>query len=367
VTAIFAIGVIGVLIPGLQPQLLGALAAEGRLSAQALGILAAAELLVMGLSAGLAGAFLSVDRLRPIAVAALVTTAAADLVSPFADAGALFAARAVAGLGEGVAIWIAIGFIVRTERPDRWSGVYLAVQTLAQLALASLIAYFAATSTGGFFALGGVTLAGLLAVAWMPRSFAPLTNDGGRGGLPSARGLIALAGVLVYLGYVVAVWVYLEPLANELGIPPSIVHLIAPVSLAMQVLGAGLATYVSGRLPARATILAVGAINLGILAILRAPPSPAAFLVATSLFGFLWLFVLPFQIPLVIAADGSRRAALLIGGAQLTGSSLGPLAAGVLIGDRDVSHVIGFALVCVIAGIAALVAASGRLRGWGAL
>ncbi len=101
VLAIFVVGVIGVLIPGLQPQLLGALAAEGRLSVAALGILATVELLAMGIAAGAAGFVLPVTRLRATAGVALLVTAAADLLTPLLDTGPLFGARIVAGLGRG--------------------------------------------------------------------------------------------------------------------------------------------------------------------------------------------------------------------------------------------------------------------------
>ena len=355
VLAIFVVGVIGVLIPGLQPQLLGALAAEGRLSVAALGILATAELLAMGIAAGAAGFVFPITRLRAVAGTALVGTAAADLLTPLLDTGPLFAARVVAGLGEGVLIWIVIGFIIRTDRPERWSGIYLAVQTLAQFALASAIGYVAATSAGGFTALGAVTLAGLLALPWLPRAYPPLVVSDDMGGLPPTRGLVALGGVVLYLAFIVAVWVYIEPLGLERGISQATIHLVAPLSLGMQVLGAGAATLLAGRLPVRGTIVIVGLINLGLLAIMAVPPSAAAFVVATAAFGFLWLFALPFQIPIVIAADPSRRAAMLIGGAQLTGSSLGPLLAGVLIGDRHVAHVLWFGAVCAIAGVAGLI------------
>jgi DHA1 family inner membrane transport protein len=357
VLAIFVVGVVGVLIPGLQPQLLGALAAEGRLSVAALGILATVELLAMGIAAGASGFVLPVTRLRATAGVALLVTAAADLLTPLLGTGPLFGARIVAGLGEGVLIWIAIGFIIRTDRPERWSGIYLAVQTLAQFALASAIGYVAATSAGGFTALGCVTLAGLLGLPWLPAAYPPLTASDDTSGLPPARGLVALGGVVLYLAFIVAVWVYIEPLGLERGISQATIHLVAPLSLGMQVLGAGAATLLAGRLPARGTIVAVGLINLGLLAVMGAPPSAATFVVATAAFGFLWLFALPFQIPIVIAADPSRRAALLIGGAQLTGSSLGPLFAGILIGDRDVAHVLWFGAVCAIAGITALIGA----------
>jgi hypothetical protein len=367
VLAVFVVGVIGVLIPGLQPQLLGALAAEGRLSVAALGILATVELLAMGIAAGGAGFVLPVTRLRAIAGVALLVTGAADLLTPFLGTGALFGARIVAGLGEGVLIWIAIGFIVRTDRPERWSGIYLAVQTLAQFALAGTLGWFAAGSAGGFTALGAVTLAGLLALPWMPRAWPPLAVSDDAGGMPSARGLVALGGVLAYLAFIVAVWVYVEPLGLAHGLAPATIHLVAPLSLGMQVLGAGAATLLAGRLPARATIAVVGSINLALLAIMAAPPSAAAFVAATAAFGFLWLFVLPFQIPIAIAADPSRRAALLIGGAQLTGSSLGPFLAGLLIGDTDVVRVLWFGAICAVVGIAALIGAAAARRPAGEL
>ncbi|GAA0301447.1 hypothetical protein GCM10009087_09010 [Sphingomonas oligophenolica] len=363
VLAVFVVGVIGVLIPGLQPQLLGALASEGRLSVSALGTLATVELLAMGIAAGGAGFVLPVSRLRAIAGAALLVTGGIDLLTPLLGIGALFGARIIAGLGEGVLIWIAIGFIIRTDRPERWSGIYLAAQTLAQFALASVIGYVAAGSAVGFTALGIVTLAGLLALPRLPRAYTPLEAGHEAGGTPSARGLIALGGVVAYLAFIVAVWVYVEPLGFRHGIAAATIHIVAPLSLAMQVLGASAATLLAGRLPARATIMVVGLINLALLAIMAAPPSATAFVAATALFGFLWLFALPFQIPIMIAADQSRRAALLIGGAQLTGSSLGPLLAGLLIGDQDVIRVLWFGAFCAVMGIAAMVGAASLRAG----
>ncbi|WP_404367026.1 hypothetical protein AB5I39_11980 [Sphingomonas sp. MMS24-J45] len=181
VAAILVVGVIGVLIPGLQPQLLGALALEGRLSVAALGGLATVELLAMGIAAGAAGFILPANRLRAIALCALLATGLIDLATPLCDRGTIFAARIAAGLGEGVLIWIAIGFIIGTARPERWSGIFLAVQTLAQCALASIIGLFAASTSGGFGTLGVVTLAGILAIWQMPDAHAVSAGDAAGG------------------------------------------------------------------------------------------------------------------------------------------------------------------------------------------
>ncbi|MGN6499408.1 MAG: hypothetical protein ACTHKM_04590 [Tsuneonella sp.] len=360
VAAILVVGVVGVLIPGLQPQLLAALAAEGRLSISALGSLATVELLAMGVAAAGAGFVLPASRLRLIAAGALIVAACADIATPSLAPAALFAARVAAGLAEGVLVWIAIGFIIRTAHPDRWSGVYLMVQTLAQFAIASVLGAVAAGSFAGFGLLAAVTAAGLLFVPLVPAAYAPLERDPEASGRIPGRGVAALAGVLFYLAYIVAVWVYVEPLAAARGVPERLVHLIAPLSLAMQVIGAGAATVLAGRFPPRLTILSVAAINAALLWLMGAPPSSTVFIAATAAFGFLWLFAMPFQVPLVIAADPTRRAALLIGGAQLAGSSLGPLAAGMLVGERDLTPVLWFGAASLLVAVTLLLAASRR-------
>lgn len=362
IAAILLVAVIGVLIPGLQPQLLGALAAEGRLSLAAVGSLATVELVAMGVAAGMAGAVLPAGRLHAIAAPALIATAALDIATPHAAGAAIFAARIGAGLGEGVLVWIAIGFIVRTARPERWSGLYLAVQTLAQFAVASVFGALGASSSTGFTILAGITAAGLLAIPLLPRAYPPLVAvDAAAGAQLGMRGIVALLGVLLYLACVVAVWVYVEPLGLARGVPEAWVRAVAPLSLAMQVLGAGAATFLAGRIPPRATIVAVAAVNLGLIAVMAAPPSAQAFVAASAAFGFLWLFAMPFQIPLVIAADPTRRAAQWIGGAQLAGSGAGPFAAGMIAGER-VGVVPWVGAAALILGVALLLAASIRRR-----
>lgn len=355
--AVMIVGVIGVLIPGLQPQLLGALLAEARLSTSALGLLATAELLAMGIAAGTAGWLLSVNRLRAIAASALIATAALDLLTPFASGAGLFAARIAAGFGEGVLIWLAIGLIVRAARPERWSGIYLAFQTLAQLALATAMGVTIiplAGSAGGFYLLALVTALGLAALPWIPRAYTGLDHGDTAGTALPARGIVALIGVTLYLAFIVSVWVYIEPLGLQRGIDAATVRLVAPLSLAMQVAGAAAAAALAGRLPARSVVAGIAVANLFLLAVMAAPPSAAAFVVATAIFGFLWLFAMPFQVPILIAADPSRRAATLIGGAQLIGSSLGPFVAAFVVSDKDVGPVLWFGATCAVTGVFAL-------------
>ena len=306
----------------------------------------------MGIAAAGAGAILPLSRLHVTATVAIVAAAGLDLLTPEATGQGVIAVRAGAGLAKGVLVWLTIGLIARSPEPPRQSGLYLAAQTVAQLAVATglaLVVVPLAGARGGFLALAGVTAIGLAALPWLPRRYRPL-DDGAHGadGRIAASGAVALAGVVAYLAFTVAVWVYVEPLAAERGVGGRALAAIAPLSLAAQVVGAGVATLLAGRWRAVPTLLATGGANLILLAVMGTTASAAAFLVATTVFGFLWLFALPFQIASVIAADPSRRAATLIGGAQLIGASAGPFLAATIVGKDTVQPVLWFGGACVV-------------------
>ena len=360
-TAVLAVGVVGVLIAGLQPQLLGALAREGRLSASALGDVATAELLAMGVAAGGAGIVLPAARVRAIAGVALVALAALDVGTGHVAGRGLLAIRAIAGLMEGVLVWLAIGMIVRTAHPARWSGLYLMVQTGAQFALSAAFGLWVIPrggSSGGFAWLGMVGLFALFALPWLPRRYEALAAAGqGAAGTIPMRGWMALASIASWLAFVVAVWVYVEPLGLQRGLSHDEVAIVAPLSLAMQMTGAGAATLLAGRVRALPVLLISAAANLALLGAMGAPPSAVAFIAATAAFGFLWLFAMPFQLPVVIAADPSRRAAELVGGAQLVGASLGPFLAAKLVSDADVDGVLWFGVAALAISLVLAVAA----------
>ena len=97
------------------------------------------------------------------------------------------------------------------------------------------------------------------------------------------------------------------------------------MSLACQVLGGATATLLAGRLRWFPALMFCALVNVGCLLAFAALPGESLYLLTSGVFGFLWMFSLPFFVPMVIAADPTRRAAVLVGGAELTGGSLGPL------------------------------------------
>lgn len=364
ISAVMIVGIVGVLIAGLQPQLLGALAREGRLSDTQLGLTATIELLAMGLAAGGIGLLIKPVRLRTITAAATIIVVLADYVTPSLSGGEVMLARVVAGLASGVLIWITIGLIARTAIPERWAGIFLMTQTLAQFGVAAILANVIPVSGahGGFLALGAISLIALLCLPFLPRSYPPLDRGEEATALPPRAGMAALISVLIYLAFVVGLWVYLEPLAIRGGVDSGAVALAVPIGLGAQVAGALLATLIVGRVKALWVVLATAALNLVLLAIFGAGPAAALFLAATGMFGFLWMFIMPFQLELVIIADPTRRAATLIGGAQLIGSSLGPLLASLLVGEKQVGNVLWMGAACILASTLIVVGLQFRRR-----
>ena len=149
-------------------------------------------------------------------------------------------------------------------------------------------------------------------------------------------------------------WVYAEPLSKQAGNDPSTVGIAVSVSLACQVAGGAAATWLSTKWNWLATILGSAVLGIGVLIGFAALPPAWAFIALSGAFGFLWLFVLPFAVPMMIEADPTRRAAVLGGGAQVVGGSFAPFVASFLVTDTDARGALAFGGVCLV--MAALIA-----------
>lgn len=351
ISAILSVGITGVMIAGLQPLLLGSLQVEGRIDASQLGHAATAELLTMGTAAGLAGAWLKPTGLRWIGLVSGLLLALIDGLTLKVSAEGLTLVRAAAGIPSGIMIWITIGMITRAPRPERWSGIFLTLQTLAQFGLSAFLTAFVVAkwgANGGFLALALVSVGAGLAALAGPKAYAPLHHAHTPGGLPTLRGAAALAACFLFLACIVGVWVYAEPLSRQAGHAPSVAGVAISLSLAFQVLGGGAATLLAGRLSWFRVLLGCTLADLALLAVFTSLPGAVVFLAVSAGFGFIWLFLMPFLVPMTIEADPTRRSAILLGGAQLLGGSLGPLLASALVTDADARGALAFGAGCLV-------------------
>lgn len=338
--ATFWVGLIGVLFPGVGPLLLGGMEASGRLTAAQIGVAGMAELVAMGIGAAVVGPLFGERRLRLAAATCGLLLAALDVATTRTSGDLLILLRALAGLPAGAMIWLITGMIVRSPRPERWSGLYLTIQTLLQLGVVTAIGAVVMGRfgpNGGFLVLAGLTVSAAVAGLAVPGGYAPLPEAADNPkGLPSPRGWVALAAVLCFQAFILAVWIYAEPLSRQSGHAPNVASAAFAVSLAAQVAGGAAATALAGRLSWFWSLTTAIALAILALFVMAALPSAAVFLAASAVFGFVWLFASPFLTPLAIEADPTRRAALLGPGASLLGCGAGPLLASFVVSATDV-------------------------------
>ncbi len=352
------IGSVGLLILGLQPVLLGALYTEGHVSGDELALVATAEMIAIAIGSAIVAMLLSAHKMRWKSAALLLLLALANVWTAYAaGANTLMAARALAGLAEGGLVAIATELIARSRRAERIGGYFVTMQTLAQCALALLLALYvipAAGSAGGFIVLAIVCVASLVVAYIVPADYADLPKDENLANVVTVPSITALLSIFCYFMFFGAVWAFLEPLGAQFGIDGRTVGLIVSASLAVQVLGAMTATAFEARIDYRLAITAIGAVALVSSLVLASGPGLTTFWVAALVMGFILLFIVPYQIRLAITADDTRTTVLLVPAAQLFGLAIGPIAASLLIDGKDFRPVPEFAAASAVASVALL-------------
>lgn len=351
-------GVVSLLFAGVLPALLGALGDEHRLHARYFGLCAALEALTMGLTTGAAGVIIPPKRLRLIGLIATLALAAFDFASLGAGEDKILILRTLAGVAEGILLWISVGMIARSEMPERWAGVFFTGSTSGQLVLAlafALVVIPKYGADGGFFALGLATLLGLVGIPRCPDSYGPLPGSEGAAGPPPLRGWIALLATLLYVASGAAVAAYLQPLAHESGLSADVARTALWMSLAAQIGGAAAATAVAGRMRYLTAFIVSSVVFLANWAVMGFAIGGWIFIAANTIGGFFSVFVAPFLVPMTIEADPSRRAALQSAGAQLLAGALGPLVSSQIVSDSEVRGVLILATGFLAIGLAVIV------------
>jgi predicted MFS family arabinose efflux permease len=339
--AALAVGAIALLMPGLQPILLGELVAHHRITLEGVGLVAMGEIIALGLGVILGNSLLSLGHIRRTLLVAAAVAAALDVLTvPLQGDLAFAAVRTLCGLAEGVLVWVTTCFIVRTAAPDRLAGVFLTTQTLAQAAMALLLAVAVIPYSGwqgGFVALAVLSGASLLLAPALSPRLAPLVEAGsGRPAVNLTTGLTLLVA-FCQMGAIGSLWAYLDPLGRRAGLGAEAVQMLISVVLGLQVVGGTIASLLVRR--GRAVPILMGAALLQALIALAiyhvTGAAVARFAALCGLFGFLWLFSMPFHIRLALSADATGRVAVLVPGIQLLGVACGPLLASAFVANDD--------------------------------
>lgn len=331
---------VGLLMLGIQPMVLGGLQTANRLSVPQMGYAATVEMLALGAVSALLAARAAHRNLRLWGLVGCVALVVANGAGLAASGFGFVATRALAGAGGGVLIWLAVGLVTRRPDPARVNAIFLGAQALSQGALAALIP---ATVEPRFGANGSLLVLGGLAVLMAPLLFlvpdklSEVRAETSEGPALQVSSLSGLAVAFLAMAGIVGLWVYVEPIAAAEHIAPKLVSLAIAASLGAQVVGAAIIVALDRWIRPAIGLIGVGLAFLAVTAVLAWVGSSSAFFAATLAFGLLWTFALALFLPLLIAADPSRRAAMFLPGAQLLGSSAGPLLAGAFATDTNIN------------------------------
>lgn len=347
-------GVGGLVLSGAMPLLLGALAGEGHIPVERIGDTAMAESLAMAATNAVFSAFVPTTRIRPIGAVALLALAAIDLATGWARDWGVVGVRALAGVPEGILLWIMISMVVRSKTPERWSGVFYTGLTLLELGLVAALTGFVLPR---FHAIGAFAVgAGLIALCaplalLCPRAFAALPGGATRAGAPPPRGWLALCVTFLFTASVAGVAIYFVPLAKQAGLSAGIAGAALTASLGVQILGSAMATALAGRIRYYAVLLFTGVVVLASWAAFASMPPAWLFIGGAMAIGFVFLFSSPFQVPMLIEADPSRSAAAQSGGIGLLGGAVGPFLASRVIAGHNVVAVLALGAAMLIAAM----------------
>jgi predicted MFS family arabinose efflux permease len=350
------VGAAAMLVLGIQPELLGALADEGRLPAAALGRLAMVEVFALAAGSAIGPYWMTGRRIRTkttlvcigLAVACFGIYAAHTLV-------ALYVLRALAGIFEGLAVGSTIAIVTHTRHPDRVNGVLLAVATIPQILAAYLLPVAITPRWGGNAGFGLLGAFALISTVGAFRLVSPpqrMRHIESKGWLRSPAVLIALMAVVTQNAGIGAAWNYIEQLGSQHRFAPDEIGLALSASLGFQVVGAFFVSWVGWRTPHRLALLAGVVLQTAVVLALAQTDHFTFYFFETCVFGLFWLALQPFQIQQLIMLDPSRRAVLLVMPLSLVGLSLGPLLASFVVSQGDVRN--AFWMAAAIFGLSAI-------------
>ncbi len=340
------IGTVALMVLGVQPILFGALVEDGRLTESTLGLVATLETLALALGAVVGPWLLNRGGIRLKTVALAVLLAALNLAVFWARTPLqVCILRAAAGFAEGMLLGAAIIILTFTRHPERMNALFLALSTIPQVFAAYLLPV---TLMPKFGSNAGFGLMAVLAVLAVPAALAlpdrppkgpaePTRDDAGSARVWTVWTIIALIAITLENAAIGAAWNYLEQMASEAHLAPSVVGTAVAGTLTFQVLGSFAVAWVGWKLDYRLALvggcllLAVDSLLLG------AVHTSGAFITLACLFGLLWLALAPFAVKLAIALDPSRRIAMMITPLVLVGLSLGPLVASAVVTHADVT------------------------------
>ncbi|MGP7795549.1 MFS transporter [Sphingomonas sp. CLY1604] len=349
-------GSAALLIVGIQPILLGALASARVLSEPQVGIASMLELFSLAVG-GVAGpGLLNKGSLRRRVMLMSVLLIAINLVMPLlGSAIAVFVARTLAGFIGGLIVGACYLILAHADNPSRTNAIFMAVSALPQIVAAYTVPLFVTPllgTYGGFIVYAIIIGLALLCSSMIPRDQVA-KNPEATGKLQVTPALVVLLlAVTAQMAGIGAAWSFMERYGQLAGYSASGIAIAFAASLVLQLVGALLYAWKSEQLPYRPLqIVGPLAVAASIVPLIWGA-SEVFYIVLLSVFGALWLFIQPMQISFAVDFDPSRWTAVILGPLALIGLSCGPLVSAFFVREDSVSGALECSIVLLVASSA---------------
>jgi hypothetical protein len=329
---VISAGSIALVSLGIQPLWLGALASFGRIGEGAIGLLAMLEIIMIALAS--VAYQLSPWRIRDDA--SLVMAGAAMAFAHWATGQAetllqLALLRSLAGVAQGYVVAITVTRISQAARPEFWTAIFLFAQTLAQIAMSLSGTVIAGADVSVTYWFSWMALLGsAIAISGVAVGKGTSQRINSHIGRPTRASLCVLASIAAYLATVGAIWTYADRMAELQGLSNRSIHVLTALALftglAASVVSIPLLTRIASR---RAVWWSSAAMLISSLALFIG--TPPVFEAALLVFGFFWIFPIPFQAQILMHTGNGSAMLTLMPLAQLGGTALGAVLAGAMV------------------------------------
>ena len=348
------------------PVFVGALVDTGGMSMAQAGAVASADLAGIFAAAIAALAWIRRADWRRVALFSLACMVAGNVACPWMDGYVpLLVLRGLLGFAAGNLMAIGMAHLARVAMPDRAFALAIAAQvafsTIALWLMPVAVQSWGLASLFGL--LAGLSAIGLLAATQLVRGTeAPASGTFGKAA-GSVHVFVALFANTIFFIAQSGVWAFLERMATQAGLAPETVGTMLAISVSLAIAGPLAASLIADRY-GRAVPLAVVAVGqLAALWILQGPMTAALFLIAATGFQIFWNFAIPYIVAIVAALDRARRYIVLVTPFQAAGIALGPVLAGTLAGEGELSPVALLGSAAVLASVVLLFPYALRYRG----
>ncbi|BAV64447.1 MFS transporter [Sphingobium cloacae] len=355
------VGIVGAWTILITPGLLAVLAAQVPLSDQQLGYVAAWDINAMALTIGISTFLLPRWDWRLCVAAGLSLIFLGNVATAFsASYGAVAAARAIAGMGEGIAVGFAFAAFGRAANPDRAFAIYLVTGALSgALALLYLPTLQERFGTQALFMVNGAfALIAAAGLRWFPHGRVAADDPRATAQVKKRLAVLSLLGVFFYFGAISAMWSYAERIGQSSGLDADQIARGLAFGTFAGMAGAALAGLTPRRFGRVWPLAMSGAVSVISFRMLDGHLAPTIFIVAMILLLFAWNYAQPLLSGVCSDADPKGRVVCAMGSIQTFGMGFGPAAVALTLGSGSFSiaiwgscAVLAASLLIVIAGI----------------